>query len=227
MPINKHTLSSIKEKYLWFSKMADFNDPYEGQVRIDHNYTAYELESFIKERREILTDYDIQKLLTNADEYIIEGMKKAYEGERICCFTTSSDNMLMWSHYADNHKGLCLKFDITEDSTGVFKTLFPVQYTNIRESCNYIRDSLSYIRRAALTKSMVWRYENEYRAICPILSNQRFPFDIKMLKGVIFGCKIDKNIMETVIKLLPPHVETKLCHLNEYEFKIDLLDISA
>ena len=29
MPINEHTKSSIKERYLWFAKFEDFNDPYE------------------------------------------------------------------------------------------------------------------------------------------------------------------------------------------------------
>ena len=29
----------------------------------------------------------------------------------VACFTTELNNILMWSHYADGHKGFCLEFD--------------------------------------------------------------------------------------------------------------------
>jgi len=34
---------------------------------------------------------------------------------RICCFSGEYDNILMWSHYADSHKGICLRFRSVED----------------------------------------------------------------------------------------------------------------
>jgi hypothetical protein len=29
----------------------------------------------------------------------------------IYCVSTNYDDVLMWSHYADSHKGICLEFD--------------------------------------------------------------------------------------------------------------------
>ena len=225
MPINEHTKSSLKERYLWFAKFEDFNDPYEGKVRKDHNYTKYDLEAFIKKRQANLTTYDIQQLLSDADSYIDKGMKETYNGARTCCFSLIKDNMLMWSHYADKHKGLCLEFDVLADTTDVFRLLMPVQYTNVRESCNYVRDDFSYIRRFALTKSLDWSYEKEYRSLAVRLLDQRFPFDVKMLKRVIFGCKTSDADIAVIKNLLPEEMIYSKCVLNEYEYKIDIIDV--
>ena len=224
MPINKDSKSSLKERYLWFSKIEVFNDPYEGKVRKDHNYTVYELEAFIKKREPNLTSYDIQQLLLDADAYIDKGMADAYHGTNACCFSTLRDSMLMWSHYSDKHKGMCLEFDVLEDTTDVFRLLMPVQYTNVRESCNYIRDDMSYMRRFALTKSLDWSYEKEYRALAVALTDQRFPFDIKMLKSIIFGCKTSANDIVTIKNLLSNTISFYKCQLNEYEYKVDIVD---
>jgi hypothetical protein len=31
------------------------------------------------------------------------------------CFSRTSSNILMWSHYGDNHKGICLGFDVPDE----------------------------------------------------------------------------------------------------------------
>ena len=44
---------------------------------------------------------------------------------RIYCLTPIPNNILMWSHYADNHKGICLEFDT---SIRLFGTAREVDY---------------------------------------------------------------------------------------------------
>ena len=34
---------------------------------------------------------------------------------KVCCFSGKVDNILMWSHYADSHKGICLRFRSAKD----------------------------------------------------------------------------------------------------------------
>lgn len=225
IPINPNTICSLKENYLWFSKIKDFNDPYEGDVLKDHNYTEIDLRRFIEERRSILTTFDIQQLSTDPEAYIEKGMSDAYNGATACCFSMSNDNMLMWSHYADKHQGICLEFDILRDTTNVFRMLCQVKYTNTRESCNYIRDSFSYLRCFALTKSTDWSYEKEYRAIYPELEDQRFPYNINMLKRVIFGCKTKGDDINLIKSILPKTVAYSKCKLNNKEYKIDIVNI--
>ena len=32
------------------------------------------------------------------------------ESKKILCLATEHDNLLMWSHYADSHKGICIEY---------------------------------------------------------------------------------------------------------------------
>ena len=54
--------------------------------------------------------------------------KNQYEEDiGICCFSFNPKSILMWSHYTNNHKGVCLKFDYKQDIEG-FRVSSPVEY---------------------------------------------------------------------------------------------------
>jgi hypothetical protein len=75
----------------------------------------------------------------------------------ILCFSGTWHNPLMWSHYADRHKGLCLGFDVPDT------IVREVKYTTVRPKLgkNISEDeiaSLLYLKYAG------WSYEKEWRA---------------------------------------------------------------
>lgn len=76
------------------------------------------------------------------------------------CFTECHNNILMWSHYANQHTGLCVEYNIKQlntDPLGAVKHLFPVLYGKKR----YIsRDIDSLIAsHQDLNKAIAERYE--------------------------------------------------------------------
>ncbi len=106
------------------------------------------------------------------------------------CFTQSNDNYLMWSHYADNHKGICVEYDLkklSEEEFAIKNHLFPIVYSDkrirrnsveglikrhgdLKEAClkNYIYDEgdlLNDILPMFLRKNIIWEYEQEWRII--------------------------------------------------------------
>lgn len=88
---------------------------------------------------------------------------------RVACFSEINDSILMWSHYAQNHQGFCIEYDLNDwDCKGHLK---PVRYTNKR---HYIPGDFAgtlppgsgnAIMDAALYKSDVWSYEKEWRLV--------------------------------------------------------------
>jgi hypothetical protein len=81
---------------------------------------------------------------------------------RVFCLTPSDTNLLMWSHYARNHQGVCLQFDSrTEPILGAFKVAYQ-QALPLRTVPEHEQDALL---AALLTKSDVWQYEQEFRVI--------------------------------------------------------------
>lgn len=73
-------------------------------------------------------------------------------------------NLLMWSHYADAHKGFCIGF---HRNSAYFKKAEPIRYRRNRSSLNgmpfYDFDSNSVLKSVALEKAIDWAYEEEER----------------------------------------------------------------
>ena len=80
----------------------------------------------------------------------------------ICCFTTKIDSTLMWSHYADHHKGICLEFATNND---VVCAALKVEYCDEYPFLDLSDDSAEQNLLPLISKSSNWAYEDEYRLI--------------------------------------------------------------
>mgnify|MGYP003676340942 CR=1 FL=1 len=76
----------------------------------------------------------------------------------------NNTNILMWSHYADSHKGFCIGFD---RKNNYFKAAESVRYRRYRSNLNGANvDSTtpnSITKMVALEKAIDWAYEEEER----------------------------------------------------------------
>jgi hypothetical protein len=110
--------------------------------------------------------------------------------------TPHSDNILMWSHYAENHRGVCLEFDA---SVRLFGSAMAVQYRKDYPSFTVNVQNADGVLQTILTKSDVWSYENEFRIVGAIRGNG-LPIELDgdylpigdALVGVILGCDADE-----------------------------------
>lgn len=81
------------------------------------------------------------------------------------CFGATWSSPVMWAHYADKHKGVCLGFDV-EDTL-----LTEVKYTdekiNVKFGAHLPNHGLSVelLNRVLTTKAADWSYEREFRAL--------------------------------------------------------------
>jgi hypothetical protein len=98
-------------------------------------------------------------------------MRRAYRGFArqmakkfgVICFSRGWHNPVLWSHYAEKHKGVCLGFDIPDAA------VLPVTYMGARLP-NKIKAELVHgrlddqdMRQIFTTKFKDWEYENEVR----------------------------------------------------------------
>lgn len=93
---------------------------------------------------------------------------------KVCCLCTSNKNKLMWSHYADSHKGICVEYDFSELKEDRIH-LFPVCYSVKRpkvpwkeaiiQSEEMQRNATARFMEALLTKDKAWEYEQEWRIL--------------------------------------------------------------
>lgn len=105
----------------------------------------------------------------------------------LICFSKRWHNPVLWSHYGDKHRGICLGFDV--DDRGVK----PVAYLNDRPRL-VLPPTFEDSRQLLFSKFVDWQYEEEWR--CWITLEERdavsgfffFPFgDFIQLREVIAG----------------------------------------
>lgn len=213
--INEYTIKNILNNQLWFTNPFDFNDPFDCQIRIDFSCSEEELKKRIpKLPGMLIEEYEaiIKFYIENPSElnkWGNIGMSRFHSKLGVSCFCLEKENILMWSHYADSHKGLCLKFDFTEDPrfiTGYFSDklkLFPidkVEYVTHIPKLKYLEDSDDSFNRKVLLKSKHWEYEKEYRIISNIQGGIKY--NKEALCEITFGCEVDLIDRADIIKLI-------------------------
>lgn len=112
--------------------------------------------------------------------------------------TTKKDDILMWSHYADSHQGICLEFD---GNFAFMAHAMKVKYTKTRPVINAYRDDhQTQLEKALLTKSDQWEYEDEWRLISYDEGPRVIRFRPQNLTGLIFGAQATASTIEMVRK---------------------------
>lgn len=152
--------------------------------------------------------YAFYKAIHNEYVLVQDNLVKKF---KISCFTTTPYSMLMWSHYANSHKGFCLEYEVPpydSESALLFHNLFPVIYSNKRtsvlEQCiselnssSIPNDVLwSIYKYGLLSKSMDWKYQSEWRLVsCDsmLASDDNYNCQFFKINRVYLGNKMTKQ----------------------------------
>jgi len=187
----------IRNKQLWFPSPKEFNDPFDcklylfpGVINTGWEY-GFNIPSLDVEK----TDF---KLLLKVFDRLIdrenltEALQIKLDSCGICSFSKDSDNLLLWAHYADCHKGVCIKFR-TDILIETFKIVKPVVYYDDFPILDPLKDAQNAINFAPFCKSKHWEYEEEVR-----IQTERkglFSFPPEAIEQITFGlkCKIPSN----------------------------------
>lgn len=139
---------------------------------------------------------------------------------RVACFTEKLTNLPMWAHYACQHSGICMEYDIKSIESEYIKSrLFPVFY--VRKLPSFV--SLSQRKQMlpfmmtdylAIHKLEDWKYEKEWRLVIVPghegYSEETMRKDMKgkgmahkfsRPKKVYLGAKIDETKKKVVLNL--------------------------
>lgn len=116
----------------------------------------------------------------------------------VFCVSTKRDDILMWSHYADSHRGVCLEFD---GMARLMAHAQQVNYSRKRVPINpYADDNMARMEKAMLTKSEHWAYEAEWRLFRHIEGPGSVKFCPPNLTGIILGALASQDTLDMVRK---------------------------
>jgi len=185
------------------------------------------------------------ELLDGFTQAIRSGFYKGFnENIGVLALTEKPDNLLMWAHYAQNHKGFVLEFDSEHkyfhqqlSSSDELRHIHKVRYSDKRPNIRI--STFEDATDIFLTKSKEWEYEQEWRILRPLrdateviqLSVEAihlFSFPPDCVTGIIFGCRMPPDIKQEMIEYLSdeePYSQLKKLDsvLDEREFKLNIV----
>lgn len=213
----KFTDDIIVNNRVYLASPDSFNDPFDCKTPISFEGTTADFKTrWIEVARKIEPKTPLPHLRRRADLMFRDPSLKILAMNEmprlhaarvtkygVFCMTERCDSILMWSHYADSHRGICLEFDqslllamghreITiELGQRLLAPLNPqkVHYSNKFPDLNYFRSSLEEISKGVvLWKSAEWSYESEWRICSVEVEDRQLPLPDGALTGIIFGC---------------------------------------
>lgn len=110
--INEYTLSFLGDGAVYFSSPHDFNDPFDSRF-IDRDLSAQRADY---ERYWISLGKQASMLGVGAMRTFENAMRNRARQSRICCFSDLENSVLMWSHYSDSHRGICVILEAEEEA---------------------------------------------------------------------------------------------------------------
>lgn len=143
----------------------DLNDPMEGH----YLYSSGELDSDVRD--------------------LINGQKMKV---RICSLSMTSDNELMWSHYAEGHRGVVIGVEIDEQK----QRLVPIQYDGPMQ-VGLVNLNNNTAEEILAHKLQVWGYEQEVR----VFTRSKYYVPITV-KQVLLGRRMSTQNISFIKKLV-------------------------
>lgn len=210
-----HLKSLLLHRELYLSSASRFNDPFDAKVDIDFSGAKPQdwRRIFGRGLKRVRSDLSYSKRKVEVTKIM---MRKLYEDPArlqavidevqshmnrvgVTCFSEVPDSILMWSHYAESHTGVCVEFDHADRKSVIAKAL-PVKYSSTYAPVKAFEDSHErQVELFLLTKSDCWSYEREWR-ICDFhggVGVQKLPENA--IRSIRLGCRIDSSAKEAIL----------------------------
>jgi hypothetical protein len=205
-PINKLTLTNLSIQKNWVADPLEFNDPFEFHLK-----------------EEVLSNKQKEIKLSHVERYENrEKIKKLISNFGVVCYSSFDDSKLMWSHYADGHKGMCLVFESPKENLDL--DFVKVEYSEEMPSAYFDvdnADNWAHLIKIVKTKSIEWQHEKEIRQV--FMEKKVYENYPGKLVEVIFGCQTSRLDIDLVLDIVKNHYESLIIskmYLSIYSFKL-------
>lgn len=207
---------NIFEGQTYLSEASKLNDPFDCLVYINHDIFAKHVfqmlyEIFPYTNRKLLQETAKVSITSKLDEYLYN-MKSQF---RIACFTENNDSPLMWAHYADNHRGFCMEYDLTKLPEGYRCSILPVIYSNSRYDATrlVVAKNKNLVTNPFYFKSSHWEYEKEWRMMILesiVTDNEYYADFFKGISGIYLGLRSFESHKEKIDRIIEKYSQRNI-----------------
>ncbi|HSH73001.1 MAG TPA: DUF2971 domain-containing protein [Methylophilaceae bacterium] len=223
----------------WLSSCQSFNDPFDMSAKAVMETSVKNkrkrIEALVKDQAPLLKRREFEATVTQLmtaptfkSERFSEILRKNLDGVGVLCFSEDARNLLMWSHYAQHHKGLVIQVEVAKDPQ-VLTGAFPVDYSLDYPVYDWFKGDDQQLTTIMLRKHDGWKYEKEHRIIRVGEPNMHLHINPCAITAVIMGCRSDKQLQSKVegvlekrkIQGFPDIIRYQaIKHLSQYKLRI-------
>lgn len=251
-PIDDNTLSCLTRNVLWFANPETFNDPFDGHLQLPirgelEAVTAYMGANLVAGNpfgdvtigdaiaRRLHDEGTAAAVLSIRPSAFAAQAEIALKLRRRGVFSGSETptNILMWSHYADRHRGICIGYRMC------YKDMSDAYVRRVKYSDNDDREVLDpveltdpdrAIEKLLTFKSHLWKYEKEWRLILKDKLSDSEKGRERPLVGevaeIIFGLRTPARDV-TIVRRIAGAKSHKLA-INAYsKYKLEIRNLST
>lgn len=238
---------------IYFSSAVSFNDPFDSTIPIKYDQATKDqiYDYYLKHVSKVYKYHPKSKIHNIVDDCIKRGyyyqpthqkwlrffhQRKRFRDYGIFSTTPQKDNIIMWSHYSDSHKGFCIGFN-TQKMLEFFKqnkilySLHEITYCPNYPSFKPVGNSADDpLLDPLIIKSSNWKYENEYRFIWLSESNKNIKLKEGLISEVILGCKMPieyKNEIKDIIFKKSQSIQLLESQIKEDDFGLNFNKITC
>ncbi|MRG46131.1 DUF2971 domain-containing protein [Chitinophaga sp. SYP-B3965] len=229
---NPNSRKLLFENELYFSSYRKFNDPFDGGIPFQYDpQELTEANIFLKyltsakQMHPDLPDTEIHNMCYEQqqqgnyrndkfqEEFQLRTSDQLAREIGIVCLCKSPEKFLLWSYYAQSHKGFAIGFHKKELYLNTEAGFQHMQYQDNLPMLGLFEDHTSAFTKLICTKSNIWKHEDEYRLIKAHFVNKTISLRPKTIADITCGCNMPHNTKLQIVE----HVKKNVSHATVHE----------
>lgn len=172
---DKWSLENLNNGKMWFSAPCNFNDVFDCSITVDEKELFKDALNMSPYKMKIRAGSPAWKDLKDLVHREVLRGQSIFENLRgqmgVACLSESYNSLLMWAHYANNHCGMCVEYELLETNKQLKYSPIPIVYSNERacfrnlNSNSSEKEATKLCLEAITSKSAEWSYEKEWRIV--------------------------------------------------------------
>lgn len=201
----------IVDQRLYFPNASALNDPFDCNPVFDTTATLDERRRYLRrfvtrtmkgkrrpERRRF--ESKVRADMPNFIKTMTRSHAQTMASLGVYSLTAEPLDLLMWPHYANEHRGICVRFN-TAELLNEERAPIPVTYAAQRPVANpIVEEPVASTIRTVQTKALAWAYEKEWRLVENEGGGKVLQLQRPAIDGVILGARITDEGRQTVLE---------------------------
>jgi len=201
---------------VWLSSPLDFNDPFDSYPSPEEPQSRlkweFETKKMLRRLASLLPPEMAREAALNFPRYtraqlsaLLKQAARATTAELgVYCLTESPDSPTMWAHYADNGRGVCVRFRLEQEPISHLHAVVKVHYTDERPRIPLMSagENGDEVYTALRPKATHWRYEQEWRCIMAAGAHKTMLVHPVVIDSIIFGFNCPADHREEIKQMV-------------------------